>query len=46
MSATKTTSPDVRFRSTNYNACVQLFRCPIYGCARKGSLSPRSDENL
>jgi hypothetical protein len=61
MSPMKTTSPDVYFRPTSYDARVQLFRCPItgypcegdlsylcedYGCARKGGLSPRSDENL
>jgi uncharacterized protein YjiS (DUF1127 family) len=60
MSPTKTTSPDVHLRPTSYNACIQLFRCPItgypcegdlsylcedYGCARKGGLSPPSDEN-
>jgi hypothetical protein len=61
MSPMKTTNPDVYLRPTSYNACVQLFHCPItsypcegdlsylcedYGCARKGGLSPRSDENL
>jgi len=58
MNPTKKTSLDVH--PIRYNACGQLFICPItcypcegdlsylcedYGCARKGGLSPRSDEN-
>jgi hypothetical protein len=38
MSPTKATSQDIHLRPTSYNACVQLFRCPITGYPCEGDL--------
>jgi hypothetical protein len=60
MSPTKTNSPDIHHRSSDYNTNATSLLCPItsypcegdlsylcedHGCARKGGLSPRFDEN-
>jgi hypothetical protein len=55
MSPTKTTTPEIHLRPAQLFPCPVTghpcegdlsYLCEDYGCARKGGLSPRSDENL